>query len=65
MSPKQYLLLRRMQLARWALRAASPEATTVTELATRYGFWQLGRFAVEYRALFGETPSATLQRQAD
>lgn len=61
MSPKRYLLLRRMNLARRALQGATPGATTVTDIATRYGFWQLGRFAVEYRALFGETPSAALR----
>ena len=47
MGPKRYLLLRRMHLAQRALRAAVPEATSVTDIATRYGFWQLGRFAVE------------------
>jgi AraC-like DNA-binding protein len=62
MSPKRYLVLRRMNLARRALRVTSAEAATVTEIATRFGFWQLGRFAVEYRGLFGEAPSATLQR---
>jgi AraC-like DNA-binding protein len=65
MSPKRYLLLRRMVFARRALRTAVPEAAPVTDVATRYDFWQLGRFAVEYRALFGETPSATLHRQPD
>jgi AraC-like DNA-binding protein len=64
-SPKRYLLLRRMHLARRALRMAAPEKTTVTDVATRYGFWQLGRFAVEYRRLFGDLPSATLRRQPD
>ena len=64
MGPKRYLLLRRMHLARRALRRAAPGAATVTETATRFGFWQLGRFAVEYQVLFGETPSATLRRQS-
>lgn len=63
MGPKRYLLLRRLHLARQALRQAAPDAASVTDIATRYGFWQLGRFAVEYHNLFGESPSATLRRQ--
>jgi AraC-like DNA-binding protein len=65
MGPKHYLLLRRMHLARRALREAATDATSVTDVATRYGFWQLGRFAVEYQSLFGESPSATLRRQSE
>ena len=64
MGPKHYLLLRRMNLARGALRQSAPDTTSVTETATRYGFWQLGRFAVEYHSLFGESPSATLAHQS-
>jgi AraC-like DNA-binding protein len=62
MSPKRYLWLRRMDLARRALRRAAPKVATVTEIATGYGFWELGRFSVAYRSLFGEPPSVTLHR---
>ena len=64
MSPKRYLWLRRMHLARRALRGADAERTTVTAIASDYGFWELGRFSVAYRSLFGESPSATLKRAA-
>jgi len=65
LSPKRYLLLRRMHLARQALRNADAETTTVTEVATNYGFWELGRFSVAYRSLFGESPSTALRRSPD
>jgi AraC-like DNA-binding protein len=60
MSPMHYLLLRRMHLAQRALSNAEPGTTTVTEIATRFGFWHFGRFAGSYRSIFGESPSATL-----
>jgi len=64
MGPMRYLWLRRMHSAHRALVRADPAIITVTEVATNHGFWELGRFAVEYRKLFGETPSASLRRPA-
>ena len=58
----RYLWLRRMYLARRALIAATPSTSTVTRIAADYGFWELGRFSVEYRARFGESPLTTLRR---
>jgi AraC-like DNA-binding protein len=62
MGPKHFLTLRRMHLARHALQGAG--ASNVTDVATQFGFWELGRFAVTYKELFGEVPSATLRRAA-
>ena len=62
MGPHRYLWLRRMNLVRRALILADPTATTVTAVANDYGFGELGRFAVAYRALYGESPSVTLRR---
>ena len=60
--PIRYLWLRRMHLARRALVQAAPGTATVTGIAANHGFWEFGRFSVEYRALFGVSPSETLHR---
>jgi AraC-like DNA-binding protein len=64
MGPYHYLRLRQLHLTRRALLLGDPATVSVTEIATAHAFWELGRFAVAYRALFGETPSATLRRAA-
>jgi len=64
-SPHRYLWLRRMHQVRRALSLTDAAVTTVTQIATDYGFWELGRFSVAYGRLFGEAPSATLRRAPD
>ena len=60
MGPASYLRLRRLKLARTALRKSDPATTTVAAVARQYGFGELGRFAGNYRAAYGESPSTTL-----
>ena len=62
-APVRYLNRRTLHLVRKALKTANPAATTVTEIATQFGVWELGRFARDYCALFGELPSETLRKQ--
>ena len=64
MSPTRYLLLRRLNMARSALRRADPVTASVAEIARIHQFLEPGRFAVTYRTTFGETPSATLRRRS-
>src|SRR4051812_41616528 len=61
-TPYRYLRALRMSEARKALLVSCADEVTVTEVATRFGFLELGRFAGEYRRSFGESPSATLRR---
>lgn len=61
-SPTRYVLLRRLKDVRIALRDADPDTANVAELARRFGFTELGRFAEAYQAVFGEAPSTTLRR---
>src|SRR5712692_2371085 len=62
MSPTRYLLLRRLNMARSALRRADPATASVAEIARTHQFLEPGRFAVTYRTVFGEMPSSTLRR---
>ncbi|WP_343597344.1 helix-turn-helix domain-containing protein [Acinetobacter sp.] len=38
----------------------SPEPVTISNVAMDWGFWHLSQFAVDYKRLFGESPSQTL-----
>lgn len=62
LSPMAYLRNHRLQLTRRALLAEKPDSGVVKRVALDAGFWHLGRFAGDYRALFGESPGETLRR---
>ncbi|WP_198369912.1 helix-turn-helix domain-containing protein [Roseomonas rosulenta] len=59
MTPPAYLKLRRLVLARRALRAGNDGERLVKSVALSHGFWHLGHFSKDYRELFGELPSQT------
>ncbi|MEM9539277.1 MAG: helix-turn-helix domain-containing protein [Cyanobacteria bacterium P01_E01_bin.42] len=61
MSPMRYLKVRRLNAVRRYLKAGDPEHHTVEVFANQFGFWNSGHFAKDYKTLFGELPSETLQ----
>ncbi len=58
--PARYLKLRQLYQVHRVLRTAESEAVLVSDVMTKYGVWEFGRFAGQYRRLFGELPSETL-----
>ena len=57
-SPASYLRLVRLNAVRRDLRTAEA-GQTIGDVAARWGFWHMGHFSHDYKALFGETPSMT------
>jgi transcriptional regulator GlxA family with amidase domain len=58
--PMTYLRQVRLSRAHQDLRTVDPARHTVAEIAGRWGFIHLGRFAVTYRERYGVPPSRTL-----
>lgn len=59
--PKAYVNRSRLSAVREELLRSPPE-TKIIDIANRWGFWHLGQFARDYRALFGELPSQTAEK---
>jgi AraC-like DNA-binding protein len=62
MSLMSYVRLRRMWQVHHALLRGSRDTPTVKAVARQFGFNSPSRFAASYQAIFGESPSTTLQR---
>ena len=61
-TPLAYFHKRSLMKARAMLLHAYPERGAVKAAAIDTGLTELGRFSVQYRQLFGESPSATLNK---
>jgi len=57
-----YLKTVRLDAAHRELFAARPSQTSVTDVGLGHGFGHLGRFSLDFRERFGESPSETLRR---
>lgn len=60
--PMRLLKVRQLHEIRAALLKKQPSDDTVTEIAARFGMFDPSLLARNYKALFGESPSRTLQR---
>ena len=60
--PMTLVRLYRLTRIRTALLLGAPTRGAVKRIASEHGITEHGRFAGEYRELFGELPSATLER---
>jgi AraC-like DNA-binding protein len=60
-SPMQYLRTLRLDFARNAL-LNEPDCN-IAAIAMRWGFGHLGRFSIEYKERFGESPSQSVRRR--
>jgi AraC-like DNA-binding protein len=56
----EYLKAVRLNAAYRSLNASHTDHSTVAAIALQHGFTHLGRFSVEFRERFGESPSAML-----
>lgn len=61
LTPIDYLKRLRLTQVRRALLRADRSSTRVVNVAMDWGFWHMGHFSRDYRAMFGESPSQTLR----
>lgn len=61
-SPMAYVRATRLHRARRLLRTTAVRTRSISEMALDCGFWHLSQFAVDYKVLFGESPSVTFKR---
>jgi AraC family ethanolamine operon transcriptional activator len=61
-SPAKYVKAVRLNAVRRELARSLDAATSVYDVAARWGFWHFGHFSSDYKKQFAELPSETLRR---
>ncbi len=64
LGPMTYVRNRRLDRVRDELACGSRDSTTVSDVAARWGFYNLSHFSHSYRRRFGELPSEHLRRSS-
>lgn len=59
-TPMEYVRRVRLEHAHRELVSSNPDTTSVSQIATRWGFAHRGRFARHYRQAYGKSPQQTL-----
>ena len=62
LNPVRFLRALRLNGVRRELVADEAGSARVQDVAARWGFWHLGHFVTDYKAMFGELPSQTARR---
>ena len=62
LSPKRYMTALRLGGVRRSLIDLQ-ETRCIADIAAQWGFWHMSKFAVDYRQMFGELPSATWRKR--
>lgn len=61
LSPKKYMRAINLNRVRFDLLNSNH---SINSIANRWGFWHMGQFSKDYKALFGELPTARYTKQA-
>ena len=60
LTPQHYIIMHRMNNVRKQLRTANPTKGTISKIAQQHGFLHMGQFSTDYKRIFSELPSETL-----
>lgn len=63
LTPIQYIKKIKLNKVRNVFLKTNSKEIKIIDIANKYGFWHMGQFAKDYKNLFGELPSETINRK--